>query len=221
MRAFLLASALACTPATGQQGTPAEPAPAAETEHTKIAGEAPSTNTAAAPAKPAPPPTENKPEAGDENTTAAPPPLPATAPQRGTLRLVVLHTPPDLLMSQERQLSAMEESLRGQGRQVTREPASADERAYAEAEDGAAPLPAAWSSFETVVVVRLAEPKVNRKGKRLAQGVRDLLLVRPPETAPVFSQRGSAEAGVRLDGKDQAKWIASILTAAQTGEDDR
>ena len=127
----------------------------------------------------------------------------------------MLHTPPDLLMSQERQLVTMEESLREQGLEITRETASADERAYAEADDSDATLPGPWSSFETVVVVRLAEPKVNRKGKRLAQGVRDLLVVRPPEAAPVFSQRGSAEAGARLDGEDQAKWIASILAATQ------
>ncbi len=251
MRAELIAAsltaALACTPRSGQEGAPAEasvPAdaggmpgdatPAGPSPESAAAETSPSTEPAGE--APPGPNSSDRPQSesggrdggrdgvngsGDGSTNVAEATPPATPPAPGSLRLVVLHAPPDLLKSQARQVLAMEEELREQGLKVTREAARADERSYAEAGGEGAALPAGWEGFETVVLLRLAEPAVNRRGKRLARGLRDLLVVRPPTATPVLSDRSSAEAGVRLQGKVQARWVASILAGLRPQGEER
>jgi hypothetical protein len=156
------------------------------------------------------------PESSTPPVAEAEPEPPPPAPTPGTLRLVVIHPHPELLGSEAQQIGALEAGLRAAHLEVTRETATGAESAWL---DAGGALPDGWATYANVVVLRLPEPQALRSGRRMAQGLSDLVLVRPPATEPVFADRGEDPSGLGLVGADLARWIATLIAHAP-GEGD-
>lgn len=134
-------------------------------------------------------------------------------PEPGTLRFVVAHDGPELLGSESRQLDALREGL---AREHTVDAADVTESEGAWLSDGGA-LPESWARFETVVVLRVAEPRTLRRGRRMSRGLRAVHVLRPPSPEPVYTLEGGP---VGLNGAEELGWIRALLAALEEGEDE-
>jgi len=136
---------------------------------------------------------------------------PETAPTPNTLRLVVVHDGPELLGSEERQIAELRSGL-ARGRTVDGGPPTDRESAWLERGEGA--LPAAWATFETVVVLRVAAPRtLRRNSRRMSRGLRSVHVLRPPETVPAYALDGGAEGPVGLAADGELAWLRALLDA--------
>ena len=134
-----------------------------------------------------------------------------TAPTPNTLRLVVVHDGPELLGSEERQIAELRSGL-ARGRTVDGGPPTDRESAWLERGEGA--LPAAWATFETVVVLRVAAPRtLRRNSRRMSRGLRSVHVLRPPETVPAYALDGGAEGPVGLAADGELAWLRALLDA--------
>lgn len=83
--------------------------------------------------------------------------------------------------------------------------------------DATIPIPAIWLKSETVVVLRVLPPRVRkrkRKKRRISQGVGDIVVLRPPSGAPVYSEAMTGPEGPALDSQVLATWIGELVRAS-------
>ena len=183
---------------------PPEPAPVEPTE----VGEAPEAPEAPEPDEPAPESAGTAPASADE----------ATRPTPGTLRFVVVTDGPELLGSEARGLDAIAAGL-GEGRELTRETATSDERAWVDAvRRGEPELPSTWATSETVVVVHVGAPRELRSGRRVTGGVRGTYVVRPPARKPLLQEVGGETERMQVDAEHTLPWIGAVIAAARGDE---
>lgn len=147
----------------------------------------------------------------------APPGAPRLDPSaKGRVRAAIVARG-ELLRSEQRALDGIKAAL---GRRVSLElgDATDDERAFALAhlEEGAAPapLPAAWSGFEAVIVLEVLAPR-GVKPSRFSRGLGGVLVVRPPRAAPVFVERVTGEVGTSLGDDTLVASLGDVLALAE------
>ena len=144
-------------------------------------------------------------------------PLPTPPP--GSLRLVVV-SGGELLGSEERALAAIETRL-ARGRTLTRAALDAPEVAVARAwlEEGTRPhaLPSVWLSSETVVVLRVATPRVmharggRHPARRVSRGLAGMLVFRWPDHEPIFESRVGDPAATDFRDERLADRVVALV----------
>lgn len=205
LRATLLFSL--SLPACGAPDAPSSPESAA-----------PSTSRAA-PAAPSEPQRRTaasaEPESAEvpaEPTAHPAPPTDTPEVNAGTLRLVVQHAAP-LLGSESRALDAWKRRL---GATDTVEDPDEVERAAIDGLVSHTPgtLPAAWSTYETVVVLRIATPTASRGGRQLSGGIVGVLVLRPPSNAPIVDVAVEDRAAWSVAEEAFGEWLAGAVRGA-------
>ena len=185
-----------------------EPERAPESEPGARQAEASPSAPEAAPGAPA-----SEPVPGAPDSEASAREAEEVEPEPDTLRFVVVHDGPELLGSEERQLGELRAGL-ASGREVSADETIDAERAWVT--DGGDALPEPWSRFETVVAVRVAEPRTLRNGRRMSQGLRSVHVLRPPRSEPVYALEG--EGPVDLAPEKDLAWLDALLEALDEGE---
>ena len=150
------------------------------------------------------------------------PPPPAVKPAPGSVRVAIVHEG-ELLKSEARAVAKLEKVLgKHKGIALDLGAASDEEKTAWQAYAGlAAPpeaVPAPWRSFETVVVLQVLAPR-EKRGKRYARGVGDVLILRPPSAQPVYRETGDGEYGASLSGEGLGQMIRGFLGFAAKGQD--
>lgn len=169
------------------------------------------------------PPQARAEDAGPSLAGEAAPPAPPGTPEapkpeasaKGRVRVSILARG-ELLRSEQRALDGLKTAL---ARRVTLElgEATEDERTFAVAhlDEAAAPsLPAAWSAFETVIVLEVLAPR-GVKPSRFSRGLGGVLIVRPPRVAPIFVERVEGEVGTPLGDDTLPVSLRDALSLAE------